>query len=90
MLFAQLAIFCHAHAFCAQLHGLLGNQCTQCELVGRLFVALSLVGLCSDISFFHWMHGLDTLKDCHEGLNPFGVVLVKQVSLILPLQQADV
>ena len=34
------------------------------------------------------MHHLYALEDQHEGLNPFWVTLLKQVVLVLPLQQA--
>lgn len=35
-----------------------------------------------------WMHNLDALQFKEQGLNPIGVVLLKQVSLVLPLQWA--
>jgi hypothetical protein len=69
------------------LCGLFGNLHIPCELLGGLFVALALFGLCSDISSVHWMRDFDALKDCHEGLNPFRITLLEQVVLILPLQR---
>ena len=65
---------------------LLGYLHPEGKIIDRLFMAFAFAGLYSDISLLYLMYDFNVLKDPHEGLDPFGLKLLKQVALLLPLQ----
>ena len=76
--------------FCMCMIGFSGNSLALCELLGGLFHALRLCWLRSPVCLIDWVRNLYALKEQQEGLNHFLVTLLKQVVLVLPLQQAHV